>query len=322
MNVDVLKNITSEDGRIDLDRVQNTVSTNGIAATAWYTDGWYILPEDNLCLLKNMISFKGEYARENSKFQPEEYNAMVCQALAELFKLPSAKYFMAKRKGKEYMLTPNFLEDGEELIHLARIVEVVTGQEQQTTAIQGSKTKISDMHRYLEQFLRNYEYQGKKLDESQIKAILLDFLKQRFFNRFVQNTDEHVFNSAIIINGEQVGMSAMYDYDFTLARRTTDVVPGCKWQGVENEMVLDNGKSDVASFIEQYARVPGMKEFIKQCIDSYSLQGLEQIILKNTGISIDREEVRKHYEIIENNMTKTIEEFNKIHSKEIGGDER
>ena len=70
----------------------------------------------------------------------------------------------------------------------------------------------------------------------------------------------------------------MYDYDFTLARRTTDVVPGCKWQGVENEMVLDNGKSDVASFIEQYARYPGMKEFIKQCIDSYSLQGLEQII--------------------------------------------
>ena len=322
MNVDILKDLIGEDGRIDLNIVENSISTYGIAATAWYTDGWYILPGDNLCLMKKMLSFMNQYSKENSKFQPEEYNTMICQGLAEIFKIPSAKYFMAKRDGTEYMLTPNFLKAGEELIHMARIKEIITGQKQKTTAIQGSAEKISDMYKYLEKYLRNYEYKGKKLEEEQIKTILLDFLKQRFFNRFVQNTDEHVFNSAIVINGENVRMSDMYDYDFTLARKTTDVVPDCKWKGIENEMILDNGKSDITSFIQQYANYQGMYDFLKQCIDSFSFERLEQIVFKNVKIKIDREEVKKHYAIIKSNMMETVNEFQKTYTKELEGEER
>lgn len=322
MNVDILKKLTDEDGRIDLNKVENRISTYGIAATAWYTNGWYMLPGDNLCLMKKMLSFMHEYKREIAKFQPEEYNAMLCQSIAEIFGLPSAKYFMAKRDGKEYMLTPNFLQEGEELIHIARIKETVTGQKQQTTAIQGSAEKISDMYNYLEKFLRNYEYKGKKLREEKIKTILSDFLKQRFFNKFIHNTDEHVFNSAIVINGEDVKMSDMYDYDFTLARRTTDVVPGCKWKGIENEMILDNGKSDITSFIQQYANYPGMKEFIQQCINAYSIDKLEQIVYRNTRIKIDREEVKKHYAIIEASMRETKNAFQKLYYREMEGEER
>lgn len=313
MNINLLKGFVNEKGRINLDVVPNIITDNGIAATAWYTDGWYLLPEKNLCLMKKMLSFLGEYKKENSKFQPEEYNAMICPALAEIFDIPSAIYFMAERNGQEYMLTPNFLEEGEELIHLARVEETVTGQKQKTTAIQGATKKISDMYNYLEEYLRHYEYKGQSLEESEIRKILFDYLKQKFFSRFVQNTDEHVFNTAIVINGRKVKMSNMYDYDFTLARRTTDVVPDCEWKGIENEMVLDNGKSDVESFIEQYANYLGMKEFISHFLNSFSFEKLEAIVTRNTGLIIDREEAKKHYKIIEENIIKTREAYNRVY---------
>lgn len=322
MNTSKLKELTNEKGRINLDIVPNMLTDNGIAATAWYTDGWYNLPGNNICLMKKMLSFMGQYGRTDTKFQPEEYNAMICPALAEIFDLPSAIYFMAEREGQEYMLTPNFLEEGEELIHIARVEEVVTGQKQKTAAIQGSTKKISDMYNYLEKYLRNYEYKGKKLEEKEVREILFEYLKQKFFSRFVQNTDEHVFNTAIVIKGSNVKMSNMYDYDFTLARRTTDVVPNCEWKGIENEMILDNGKSDVESFIEQYANYPGMKEFISNFLNTFSFERLETIVTKNIGVVIDREETKEHYRIIGENIRKTREAYDKVYSIEKEGEER
>jgi len=318
-----MKELTGNDGRIDLDIIPNIILPSGIAATAWYTEGWYLLPNDNPCLMKKMLSFMGQYGKvENAHYQPEEYNAMICQALAEIFELPSAKYYMAKKNGNEYMLTPDFLRDGEELIHIARIEETITGKKQSTTAIQGETKKISQMHQYLEEYLRNYQYKGKKLEETQIQIVLLDYIKQKFFNRFVKNTDEHVFNTAIVINGEKVKMSDMYDYDFTLARKTTDVVPGCEWKGLENEMLLDNGKSDIVSFIEQYKDYPGFQEFIRKIINNFSIARLEQIILRNTGIKIDRVETKKHYEIIEENFKETVNAYNRFYIKQRKGEER
>lgn len=322
MNTSKLKELTNEKGRIDLDIVPNMLTDNGIAATAWYTDGWYNLPGNNICLMKKMLSFMGQYGRTDTKFQPEEYNAMICPALAEIFNIPSAIYFMAEREGQEYMLTPNFLEEGEELIHIARVEEAVTGQKQKTTAIQGSTKKISDMYNYLEKYLRNYEYKGKKLEEKEVREILFEYLKQKFFSRFIQNTDEHVFNTAIVIKGLNVKMSNMYDYDFTLAKRTTDVVPNCEWKGIENEMILDNGKSDVESFIEQYANYPAMKEFISNFLNIFSFERLETIVTKNIGVVIDREETKEHYRIIGENVRKTREAYDKVYSIEKEGEER
>lgn len=316
--------MVGEDGRIDLDKIPNMLIPNGIAATAWYADGWYFLPTEELCLKKKMLSFMGQYKKfEENKFQPEEYNAMICPALAEMFGLTSAKYFMAKEKGTEYMLTPNFLEKGEELIHIARIEEFATGKKQSTNAIQGASKRISDMYRYLEKYLESHEFEGEKLDESQKNKVLLQFLEQKFFNRFIKSTDEHVFNTAIIIKGKDVKMSPMYDYDFTLTRRTTDTVPGCDWSGLENEMLLDNGKSDIISFMEQYQNYPGMQEFFSNFLRSFSIEKLEKIIEREIGVKVDKEEISEHYKMINDNFAEMKRTYDRLYPKGIGeGGER
>ena len=209
----------------------------------------------------------------------------------------------------EYILTPNFLEKGEELIHVARIKEIATGKKQSTQIIAGDKMKISEMYYHLRDYLNLYEFEGEKLDESQKNKVLTDFLKQKFFNRFIENTDEHIFNSAIILNGRNVKMSPMYDYDFTFTRKTTDTVPGCGWRGLANEMVLDNEKSDITSFMEQYQNYPGMQEFFSNFLRSFSIEKLEKIIkIRLDEKNISYNEISVH--ILEQNGNLIVKEIN------------
>jgi len=313
-----------ENGKVDISSVENALLPIGIAATAWYADGWYLFPDEKPYLRKRMLSFMKQYEHvKGQKFQPEQYNGMICPALAEMFNLPSAKYFMAKEKRKGYMLSPDFLEEREELIHIARIEELATGEKQSTKAIQGAEKKVSEMYGYLKKFLDEYEFEGQKLDESQKEKTLGDFLKQRFFNRFIENTDEHVYNSAVIVKGKSVKMSPMYDYDFTLTRKTSDVIPGCGWEGLPNLMILDNGKSDITSFMEQYKNYPGMQEFYKNFLQNFSIEKMEEIIKRNIGVKVDRKEVIGHYEILNNNFAEMKRTYERIYPKIIAeGGER
>lgn len=276
-------------GVIDLDKIPNIASKNGSLKdvfSAYFSKFWLIFPNLNTALLKEIPSYLvyGKHGESNEDFsdytrnlnsksiQNNEYHILLVPEIAKQIGLDCAEYYLAKLDGcAGFSLSPNFLKNGEELVSGHSIV----GR---------SASQMSHLLSSLEVYLSN-----RHIDSKTIENIKLDFIKQSFFNRFIENQDEKNSNWGIIVNGKSVRIAPIFDIDFS-----------CDIYNIKKEcrfISYDDDNNDITSFVAAYRNYPGFIDFVKNVLDNFNIdKDFDAVKSKhNIEIPIDIKENFKTY---------------------------
>lgn len=201
-----------------------------------FTNGWIMILQQGvfsrdeiqgtMALIKSYISDKcpgiyseneAEILRANNFIMPEiakqfeleiaEYYNVIFEDGEELHSRENHKSLVGKKELKikpnqRYLLTPSFKKNNEKMIHLADVLP----NEYELNA--------ATIFRKIKQYLKK-----EKVVESDIDNVLKSFIKQCIFNKFIGFSDEHNYNTGILIltdeTGKRARLSPCYDLDFS-----------------------------------------------------------------------------------------------------------
>ena len=201
-----------------------------------FTNGWILISQQGIfsrdeiqgtmALIKSYIpdmcpdfysETDAEILRANNFIMPEiakqfeletaEYYNVIFEDGEELHSKENHKSLVGKKELKikpnqRYLLTPSFKKNNEKLIHLA---EILPNEYELNSAM---------LFRKIKQYLKK-----EKIVESDIDNVLKSFIKQSIFNKFIGFSDEHNYNTGILISTDETGKRARltpcYDLDFS-----------------------------------------------------------------------------------------------------------
>ena len=319
-----------EDGNIIIKQGQFLVSTMTVARYA-FVDGWILLlqPEvftrkDNLgkmVLVKSYISDK--YPNNYSDCEKEKSiaNNFIMSELAKQFLLQSAEYYNAvfedcdelrksenyKKQGntrvrrinpgKRYFVTPSFLEDDEELIHLADILK------------NPEILRVSEMLKNIEEYLK-----VKHVYQEDIEQIRKSFIKQCIFHKFIDFTDEHNFNSGLIISQRNGVLRARYapEYDLDFSAEVYNTING----GIQPKVfyrITDDGGFFLDDMLEQF-KGEYEKEYLKEIIPTINIQETIKKGEENGNIKLSERALRQYTRF----FNEQIESLKKFYTRNYG----
>lgn len=250
-----------KNGYIDLSKTLYLKQHLGYAGNhGFFTSGWYIFSDGNKYLSKiplNYMSYQSDIEDENCI-----YNPIIAEGIAKKIGVDSAKYFIGMyREGIFRVLSKNFLKSNDELINFLKF--------------NAFDYNISDILEELESKLLL-----RKFPKEQIETIKFEFLKQEFLAKLIGLSDQKGDNSALIFSVDEEGkksvrLAPMYDYDFSFHMQK-----GKEFRSRES----DNGRIDIASFIEQYRNYPGFLDFVKKSVETLNMEDVYEDIYKSKGL--------------------------------------
>ena len=226
-------------GRIVLNSIPHTILKRGFGSGE-FSDYWIDFGNNDLALLKSPLSsdpqISGIYPEGFLQIQEDECNPLVASEVARQFNVPVAQYYLVTLGfHNNHILSPSFLVEDEELISGTSIIPTDKNDEE---------TNLSKILEICENQLRLRNY-----SEEEIASVKFDFIKQCFVSKFIGNVDERQRNWGIIINNGHVRLAPMFDLDYCFMVAETPNI-------VDYRRALDNGKTDIASFIMQYKDYP------------------------------------------------------------------
>lgn len=206
-------------------------------------DSWIGLSDLKEYMLKRLVSYKVMGKGDVNKIL---WNSRILPEIINRVGLQSAKYYITtfyeqdQGEEDEFLITPSFLEQGDELVHLKDIC--------------GSELEIPAIEKKIQEYLRLRHF-----SKEQIETLRKEFIKQVFMSKFLANKDENNGNTSIIIgqdNGmRNIKMAPMYDLDFSCGNeRLCDC-------NIERTI---NKKSDLKSFVNYYKEEEWFSEWIKE----------------------------------------------------------
>lgn len=214
-------------------------------AVGSFADFWFVLYDLKSYLLKEIVPERFIKNSNGSKYNKIISNSIVIPEVIEALGLESAKYYITDYWDDTadnlytnlYLVTPDFLQEGEELYSIKDIVGL-------------GVTDVID----LENKIRNY-YRYKPFSNDQKEALIKQFIKAVVINKIIDNTDENNENMSIIVNSEKktVKLAPLYDYDFC-----------CENQSYKDSKRTINGKSNLSDFINYYKKYPWFEQWLKE----------------------------------------------------------
>lgn len=217
-------------------------------------------------------------------------NNFILPELAKQFEVASAKYFnvvfddcsklknddnyitIGKRKkqiiipNQRYLLSPSFLEQDEEMIHLSDIFDNST------------EDNVNKMIMGIEKFLKLRGFL-----ESDIKKVKEDFIRQCIFNKFIGYSDEHNMNAVIIISVKnkikRVRFGQSYDFDFSSG--VYNLIDG-QLNPRAYFRRSDDGKSTLISMLKQF-KGEFEKEYLTKIIKNINIEQAIEIAEERFG---------------------------------------
>jgi hypothetical protein len=266
--------------------------------------GWILLDDGKtMALIKNLF---GDVYRDLNKedYNIAMYNPILLPEIAIQLQNKSAKYYLAKRetKGKEpqnsmkYVLTTDFKHKGEELVDGKEILRKMGERENELTI-----EKLIDT---LEDYLIEYGYRSED-----IKRCKRDFIKQTFFNKFIDEMDENNGNWAILINQREnrCRMAPCYDMDCSCG-----IAKKSKIQRKNND-----GTIGIESFILQMKSQDWFSKYIEEVDKDFDLNKAFETAEKYTSITIP-DTVKNRYSTFFNAKIELVKSMKqKIKEKEV-----
>lgn len=201
-----------------------------------FTNGWILLSQPGvinrediqgkMALVKSYIPDKCPGFYKGSDIEILRANNFIMTEIAKQFELEAAEYYNVvfeesdelnskennKKVGRKneqrikpntrYLLTPTFRKNNERMVHLGDILS----SENELNAAK----MIKDIQKYLRK---------EKVAESDIDMVIKSFIKQCIFNKYIGFSDEHNYNSGILITNDKkekrARLAPCYDLDFS-----------------------------------------------------------------------------------------------------------
>lgn len=200
-----------------------------------FTNGWIGRPQPDdfyreekpvkMFLVKSYIPDKcpGIYTKTDTEIL--RANNFIMAEIAKQFELEAAEYYNVVfensdelkcdenynvqgrnkiqriRPNVRYLITPSFKRNNEKMVHFAEILD----SENQLNARQ--------IFEQIKEYLKR-----ENVAESDIDSVMKDYIKQCIFNKFIEFSDEHNLNAALLItddkNGKRARIAPCYDLDF------------------------------------------------------------------------------------------------------------
>lgn len=313
-----------KDGNIIIKQGQFLVSTIPVARYA-FVDGWILLIQsevftrkDNLgkmVLVKSYIPDKYPKKYSDSEKEKAIANNFIMSELAKQFLLQAAEYYnvvfedcdeLAKSEnykkqgnskvrriipGKRYFVTPSFLEDDEELIHLADILK------------SPNILLVSEMLKNIEEYLIL-----RDVYQEDIKQIKKSFIKQCIFHKFIDFTDEHNWNSGIIFSQRNGVLRARYapEYDLDFSAEVYNTIN----EGIQPKVfyrITDDGGLFLDDMLEQF-KGEYEKEYLKKVISTFNIDEAIEKGKENGNIKLS-ERTLKQYKKFFAEQIKIVKDF-------------
>lgn len=233
-------------GVVNLDEIKYLKSNQRFdSKDASFASGWLILPDLERILIKNILTDK--YSSK-SKFYCL-CNHLVIPRICKSLHLESANYFLAQKDDKQgiYIVTPDFLEEGEEL---------KTGQDiSRQMHILGLSNTTEDNIDISERFV-NFN-SGR---EEECEAIKQELIKQTVFWYIIKNLDQSKRNWAIRNGKKGIRFAPNYDYDFCLDA----VEDGAEYTRVNDE--------NIEKIVNKYKDLPWFREWLEESVLKLDVQ--------------------------------------------------
>lgn len=222
------KSFFSSDFFVDLRKIEVFFNSRDLAKGN-NSEGWLYLADLHEYLLKQIVPYRLIQNGDQYKIM---VNNMILPKIVRASGLESAEYYITtyyeKDEGEdeEFLITPCFLSEGEELIH---INDVAYEHEREITKVE------KNIVEYLT--LRHFK-------KEQIESVRREYIKQAFVSKFFRNCDENNGNVGMIVDKDRnVRLAPMFDFDYYCGIERT-----CQ-TNVEKTV---NGKIDIQSFLEYY----------------------------------------------------------------------
>lgn len=257
-----------EQGYIDLDKIQYKeieipIDKNASSAKKW------IEIEGKKILVKRDEDFSESTQISQKEQQIEIYNNIIIEEILEQMGIEHAEYYLGKKQGKTYILTPSFLKEGEKIVTGESIIEAEDDRI--------IETQLEAIEKYLK---------SKGLKTEQIEELKKEHLQQIFLSKALGIIDFHTGNWGFIEdkNGKVIKTQPFTDFDIT---NTED-----KENDYSN--ILENGKDDIKSFIEKYEEYAQLQEIIDK-FSKLDRKSIFQNSYKKTHIKIREQDIQEYY---------------------------
>lgn len=290
-----------------------------------FTNGWIGRPQPDdlyrgdrplkMFLIKSSIPDK--YPNKYSKLDNEilRANNFIMTEIAKQFELNVAEYYNVvfedsdelkceenyrQKNGKieqkikpntRYLATPSFREENEKLIHFEEILD----SQYELNAL----TIFKKLNSYLEE---------ENVVDSDIEKVLQDYIKQCIFNKFIEFSDEHNLNAAILITkdrkGKRARLAPCYDLDFSAGIFNTlngGYVPKYFFRHSDNGS--DTLKGILAQFYCRFER-----KYLKEIISKINYEEAISIGESNGNFKLS-DLAKQHYTDFFKAQQKDLEEF-------------
>lgn len=327
-----------DEGRLDLSKV-DIVESKAAHLEGYYTSGLVLLPSMRVAIKKKLLCSDERQQYKpvpGSHFQPEEVNALFCPEIAEQLGISSAKYILAKENesegihsdsGNEYskhaIITPSFLKKGDVLYSVAKVeteMRLIKDAHAKTNTVVGISSDMNEVFEHISAFAKKCANAcGIPYTADDENSLKLEYAKQRFFHRFIDNTDEHLGNFAVIVNDGKVRMAPVFDFDFSLSRRMDEYKENGKvpdW--AYHVMKCNNGDCNLSAVVQNFKDVPGFKEFLLLAYANLDLNKIVSNVEKNINCKLDKLDpvIKKSLSIIDNSKKELENAYSKLWGKE------
>lgn len=287
-------NVCTSNGWIDLDKTIHLEEPRAfLKGQGFFLDNKRIFTNGSVYFSKTPISIKAsEISSKESIYCP-----LIASYVAKTLDVEAPSIDLAVGKEGPRILSKNFLKPNEEMFPYA------SEQDENT---------ISAQLKVLESYLKS-----RRCIPQEIEDAKLEFLKQEFVAKMIGLKDQKAENSQVIVSIDEDGnrhvkLAPMYDLDFCfhIAEKADLPIRRC-----------DNGKTDIASLIEQYKEYPGFMEFAKSSIQRLNMQEVFNKIYKEKGLTRFRdyetdEEMMNFMSFVNNNKDMARECIDKIQGNE------
>lgn len=257
--------------------------------------GWILLNDGKtMALLKNSF---GDTYRDLplEDYYIALYNNLLIPQIARQLGNKSANYYFTKipNKNIKYILTIDFKNKDEELI---------SGNDILTE--NNNSTDILDIDKLLEN-LEDYLIE-KGFSSQDMEKVRIDFIKQCFFNKFIQQLDEHNGNWGILedYKNHSVKIAPVYDLDCScgIAKRR------------KKQRLCKNGSFSLKSFIKEFSNEQWFNQYLQEIIQKFDIHKALEEAKENTNAEIPKIYREKYIDFFNHRIQEVKEAYYEFNS--------
>lgn len=270
--------------------------------------GWILLNDGKtMALLKNSF---GDIYRDLSleDYNLALYNNILIPKIAKQLQNESASYYFTKiaevernqKNNRRYLLTLDFKGKDEELISGNDILGEFD-----------YPTDILDIHKILE-ILEDYLIE-KGFYTQDIQRIKIDFIKQSFFNKFIQQLDEHNDNWGILASykNHSVRIAPVYDLDCSCGINKKS----------KKQRLCKDGSFSIKSFIKEFGNEAWFNQYIQEVIQNFDIHQAFAEAKEDTNVEIPKAYCEKYITFFHQRMQEVKDAYHTIDAEKKETDE-